>query len=315
MAPSWRPSRLSYPVPIPDGCAVRPRTSPPATGRRRLGRARPAYSGGELQAYLATRVPATFAATRRVLSELAALRPGWVPTSILDLGAGPGTATWAAFDVFGPIGGSGVCRARPGHGRPRRPDGQSGGQGGSMTADYLDGRGRHRDRLARERPRHRGLRARRARRRSELSALRRWWGVTRGELVLVEPGTPAGFERLRAARTMLIEMGRDVTAPCPHDEICPMTGSDWCHFAVRLERSSLHRDLKGAKLGYEDEKYAYLVVSSCPPPAPQARSGALAAPAQRTRAARRVRAGRLARACRQPPRRRALQTGPGRAMG
>ena len=58
------------------------------------------YAPGELQAYLATRLPATFAATRKVLSELASLRPGWSPTSMLDLGAGPGTATWAALTVF-----------------------------------------------------------------------------------------------------------------------------------------------------------------------------------------------------------------------
>ncbi len=58
------------------------------------------FAAGQLQAYLATRVPATFAVTRRVLSELASLKPDWAPTSLLDLGAGPGTATWAAMAVF-----------------------------------------------------------------------------------------------------------------------------------------------------------------------------------------------------------------------
>ena len=41
-------------------------------------------------------------------------------------------------------------------------------------------------------------------------------------------------------------------------------GANWCHFAVRLARTSLHRDVKGARLGYEDEKYSFLVVSPDP---------------------------------------------------
>lgn len=47
-------------------------------------------------------------------------------------------------------------------------------------------------------------------------------------------------------------------APCPHMEKCPMKGSDWCHFSIRLDRSQEHRQLKGAKLGFEDEKYSYV---------------------------------------------------------
>ena len=238
------------------------------------------HGKGELEAYLATRVPATFAATTRVLAELALSRPGWAPESILDLGAGPGTATWAATGVFASLERAVLVErdpemaalgARLAHGPngPNGPNGPSGLGGRSgllahaewsvadaaqlsaprsdlVVAAYLLGElGHDRDR--------------------ERSALERWWAATLGELVLVEPGTPAGFERLRAVRSALISWGAHVSAPCPHDERCPMTGSDWCHFAVRLERSGLHRDLKGGRLGYEDEKYSYLAVSSSAP--------------------------------------------------
>jgi ribosomal protein RSM22 (predicted rRNA methylase) len=228
------------------------------------------FASAQLHAYLATRAPATFAATRRVLAELGALRPGWAPQSILDLGAGPGTATWAAVAVFPSIEHAELVERDPDMAalgvrltRSGAPDLLADavwaiGDASQVTcpnsdlvvAAYVLGELGG----AQERP-----------------ALERWWAATRGELVLVEPGTPAGFERLRAARRALISWGAQVTAPCPHDDPCPMAGPDWCHFAARLERSSLHRELKGARLGYEDEKYSYLAVSASRPPGPVAR--------------------------------------------
>jgi len=218
-------------------------------------------SPAEMRAYLATRVPATFAATRKVLAELASLRPGWAPRNLLDLGAGPGTATWAAADVFGAIVRAVLVESDPDVAALGARLFKTTAAGGLVSgvvwavgdvlswplpksdlvvAAYVLGE------LGDDR---------------QLPALERWWEAAGGELVIVEPGTPAGFERLRRARSALVSWGARVTAPCPHDGRCPMQSPDWCHFAVRLERSALHRDLKGGRLGYEDEKFAYLAVS------------------------------------------------------
>src|SRR5215211_5197209 len=51
-------------------------------------------------AYLATRLPATYAAIRASLAAIADIRPQWSPRTLLDAGAGPGSVLWAARDQW-----------------------------------------------------------------------------------------------------------------------------------------------------------------------------------------------------------------------
>ena len=87
---------------------------------------------------------------------------------------------------------------------------------------------------------------------------------TKKALVLVEPGTPRGYETIIYARTRLLQKGGTILAPCPHNKACPIPEGDWCHFSTRLPRSRLHRTIKGAELGYEDEKFSYIVIAKEP---------------------------------------------------
>ncbi len=234
----------------------------------------------QVLAYLAARMPATLAVARAVLAEVAERRPRWRPASVLDLGAGPGTAAWAAVETF-----SSVTRAelierssamiqlgrrlagRAAESALRDADWQLDSvlsapltASDLVIASYLLG----------EVARPDGARA-----------VARWWQATRGELIVIEPGTPAGFGTILQARAELIAAGATVTAPCPSDAACPMRDRDWCHFGERVNRTRLHRAVKEADLGYEDENYAYVVASRQDPvhaPArvlrvPQARGG------------------------------------------
>src|SRR5258708_17486633 len=57
-------------------------------------------SEADALAYALARMPATYAAVTASLNALREIRPDFTPASLLDIGAGPGTATWAAAEEF-----------------------------------------------------------------------------------------------------------------------------------------------------------------------------------------------------------------------
>jgi len=93
------------------------------------------------------------------------------------------------------------------------------------------------------------------------AALAKLWDACRGVLVIVEPGTPKGFATVLACRTQLLAAGAHTVAPCPGGHACPIVAPDWCHFAERLPRSRAHMHAKGANVPFEDEKFSYLAVA------------------------------------------------------
>jgi len=50
--------------------------------------------------YLALRTPATYAQLYGAMFNIVEMLPSWKPISILDIGSGPGTAVWAASDIW-----------------------------------------------------------------------------------------------------------------------------------------------------------------------------------------------------------------------
>ncbi|GHG16700.1 MULTISPECIES: small ribosomal subunit Rsm22 family protein [Amycolatopsis] len=228
-------------------------------------------SEADVAAYAGYRMPATYAAVHAVLAEAASRAPGFEPRTQIDVGGGTGAAVWAAAAVWpslaqctvveqvaGAIGlgkrlaaGAGLPAVRDAEWRrgfvdPAAPAPEA----DLVTLSYVLG----------ELPD------------ATRADVVRWLAAKSGAVALIEPGTPAGYERIRAARAQLIELGLHVVAPCPHDAACPIVpGQDWCHFAARLPRSGLHRKLKAGTLGFEDEKFAYVVASRTAPERPDAR--------------------------------------------
>lgn len=212
-------------------------------------------------AYALARMPATYAAVIASLNALQEIRPDFAPTSLLDCGAGPGTATWACAEAFESLASFTLLDANPALRSlamelAREIDRAIDYTLGDATAKIADASAadlviasyviNELTDIAREK------------------LVAAMWAKTNDTLLIVEPGTPAGHARILDARTQLIKAGAHVIAPCPHDEACPLVKPDWCHFSQRLQRSRVHKQLKSAELPYEDEKFIYLAVARAP---------------------------------------------------
>ena len=220
-------------------------------------------SEADALAYALARMPATYAAVTASLNALREIRSDFAPINLLDAGAGPGTATWAAAEAFPSLQsfalldansalralaldlGSrslrlGNMKYRLGEAFAALADSEA---ADLVVASYMIGEVSEAERTA-------------------LADL--MWAKTRDTLLVVEPGTPAGYGRIIALRARLILAGAHVAAPCPHDRNCPLTAPDWCHFTQRLPRSRAHKQIKGAELPYEDEKFSYVALTRVP---------------------------------------------------
>ncbi|WP_024341486.1 small ribosomal subunit Rsm22 family protein [Bradyrhizobium japonicum] len=227
-------------------------------------------SEADALAYALARMPATYAAVAASLNALAEIVLDLAPETLLDVGAGPGTASWAAAEAFPSLHDFTLldanatlsrlaldlardssrlaeCRYVPGDASGNLAEVS---QADLVIASYVMGELSEADQ------------------RKLTDAM---WAKARHALVVIEPGTPAGYARLLALRQQLIAAGAHVAAPCPHERPCPLNAPDWCHFSQRLPRSQAHRQIKGADVPFEDERFIYVALIRTPPASRAAR--------------------------------------------
>jgi ribosomal protein RSM22 (predicted rRNA methylase) len=214
-------------------------------------------SATAVAAYAVARLPATFAATVDALRQVASALGGWEPRSLIDVGSGLGSSAWAALSVFPTLSrltlvedsdamtvAGQALATRSNHPALRDAHWVTAtatsklDRADLVIASYVLG---------------------------ELdepeAAVRDWWRASTGVAVVIEPGSPAGYQRILRARGQLISAGARIAAPCPHESPCPRSGSGWCHFGVTVARSRLHRDVKDGTLPSEDEKFSYVAAT------------------------------------------------------
>ncbi|MDP3936244.1 MAG: small ribosomal subunit Rsm22 family protein [Alphaproteobacteria bacterium] len=210
---------------------------------------------GMYDTYLMSRMPATYAAIARVLMEIPEDEG---VKSVLDIGSGPGTGLWAVRERFDSL---------------ESYVGLEGDQGFIMLAERLNTvasellvewmSGRYPKGL----PNIKADLVLMSYTVGEnsvgnvLKTIDHVWRENVSEwLVVIEPGTPKGFNSILDIRAYVTQNGGYIYAPCKGNYNCPLIGQDWCHFSVRLERSHLQKKIKDATLPYEDEKFSYLIV-------------------------------------------------------
>ena len=96
---------------------------------------------------------------------------------------------------------------------------------------------------------------------NRMLAIQKLWNATNKLLIIIEPGTPDSFKKMKKIREYFIDCGGNVIAPCVHNQKCGLPENDWCQFTCRISRSKLHRVLKGGESPFEDEKFFYLAIS------------------------------------------------------
>ena len=95
---------------------------------------------------------------------------------------------------------------------------------------------------------------------NRINVVKKLLNMTNKMLIIIEPGTPEGFDNIRKIQKYAIDNNIKILAPCTSNSYCTLPKDDWCHSTVRLQRSKLHKILKQADLPYEDEKFSYIAL-------------------------------------------------------
>ncbi|HST03148.1 MAG TPA: small ribosomal subunit Rsm22 family protein [Chloroflexia bacterium] len=223
--------------------------------------------------YAALVLPATYAQLWAAMCATALRAPNFQPTTMLDLGSGPGTALWAAVEHWPDIETADAWEREP----------ASIDLGKRLAS-------------ASEHPAVNGARWRQIALTGALppgtptydlivighvlneltpdvrdALVASAWEHCTGLLLIVEPGTSSAFPIVLRAREVLLESGAHTIAPCAHDLPCPLPAdlpNDWCHFPQRLQRPAFQRVAKEASAGWEEAKFSYAAMSRFAPDTP-----------------------------------------------
>jgi ribosomal protein RSM22 (predicted rRNA methylase) len=222
-------------------------------------------------AYLALRVPATYAQIYSALLQIQEVLPSWTPASMLDIGSGPGSGIWAAKTLWPGIM-QATCLEQEKHflwlGRKIL----------ELSPLLMDVSWRHQDILAEIEETITGtydliiianvLNELPPAERAQL--IDRISHRNRGVMLILEPGTPQGFQIIQAAAKNNTQKRKLIAPYIPNTFV----SSDryWLHFPQRFVRPDFLRrvrqNMRDSSLmasDWEETKYSYVAFSTIEP--------------------------------------------------
>ncbi|CAH0473947.1 unnamed protein product [Peronospora belbahrii] len=231
-----------------------------------------AYGPSETLAYLSFEMEAMYACSHAVFTELQKRLPNFQPKSVLDFGAGPGTASWVAKEFY---------EKSLDKYRVVEPS-QSMIDAAEVLLEDFPGLSMRRSIADMSRDIDAGIKydlvvvsyafsdiTNDFERVAIISAL---WELLseNGCLIIVDRGSPWGSHQVRSARQFVLDSvaedkdggeGVRIIAPCPHHFECPVAGSMWCHFVQRSPVVNRPRDATTKRWhGQKGSKFSYVIM-------------------------------------------------------
>jgi ribosomal protein RSM22 (predicted rRNA methylase) len=216
----------------------------------------------QILGYAALILPATYAQLYGAMAAAAQRLPDWHPSSMLDIGSGPGTALWAAAEHWPSLEHMSAWERESSFITLGREMAQQ-----STIAALRTARWDRVDVTNIAQNVHQSydlvvighvLNELDLETRQALISLA--WRMTNGLLLIVEPGSEAGFAVVRSTRDYLRSLGAETIAPCVHNRDCPLE-NDWCHFPQRIVRPEFQRRARGAPSEWEESKFSYAAMA------------------------------------------------------
>lgn len=227
------------------------------------------YNPASAVAYLFSRMPYSYQVCKRVLNEVLFRMPDFKPKSVLDFGAGLGSAVWAAFHTYDPLI-TKYAAVEPNRDMRRLGKFLTSTLSSEIlwveSITMIPGAGIERGKfdiiflshVLQEIPTSK----------LRLMILETLWNrlSNNGVLIVIEPGSPKGFRFITDIRKWVIEKGREdanIIAPCPHHDACPLAekSNTWCHFSqlsYKYDKDVITKTQKEKQVF--NEKFCYLTI-------------------------------------------------------